>query len=598
MKGSIVKKIFVSIVGIFILVMLIQLIFQNFLLEDIYANMKISKIEKSFNEFIEDYQNYNWSNKELNNLAIDYQNDNNAAILVTDKNQRVLNNSFFKDFNYFVAKDKLGNKINVIMDAFIDEEGHFRNLNNKINYGDYVEIKGMRIKGTNIIEPLEIINGSNVFVNDDGYGTWHELYNEDLEVVENISAEVVFLNLIIRDNGVQSYQQQKLWEEVQQYWGEIGASSKEIDETFEIGRYEFVEEYSGLLIVVLIDKIQNIDGDDIYVFSLFTLENIHEAFQILNEYYYYIFAFQLGLILILVYFYSRKITNPLIRLIDSAKSISDLDFTKRTHIKSNDELGALSNSLNDIAVNLATAIDDLENSNDELAIEAIKKTENEERMRNLLSSLSHEFKTPLGIISGFLEIIKDEVYEKEPEYYMNVIADEIEKLNGLVLETIDLSKLETKSYKLNLVEFELKPFILRIINKFENKFKDKQMLCEFQIDDEIVIGDKIKIEQVIINLLSNGIRYSPDGEKIQVTSKLTEEKIYIYVKNYGVTIEDSELDKIWDKFYRVEKSRNRNLGGSGLGLAIVKNILELHGSDYGVVKNIQSVEFYFSLKLK
>lgn len=598
MINSIVKKIFLTIVGIFVLVMLIQLVLQNFFLEDIYANMKISKIEKSFNKLCEEYKLHKWTDSQLNKNIFDYQNENGTSILIFNENEEILNDDFFKGFNYITIRDKEGKYFKIITDFLIDEEGHFRNPNNKINYGEQIKATGMRIKGTDFIEPLEIKKMNTSLVNDEGYSTWDELYKKNLHEIVEISGELIARNFVVRDQGVLSYQQEKLLNEVKSYWIEKRKKTESVNEIFKNGRYEFIEEYSGLMIVVLAKKVEVSDGISTYVFSLFTLENIHDAFQILNGYYYYIFVFQLALVLVLVFFYSKWITNPLIKLIDSAKSISELDFTKKTDISTNDELSILSDSLNNISNNLSATIEKLESSNDKLAIEAIKRADNEERMRNLLTSLSHEFKTPLGIISGFLEIISDGVYEKEPEYYINVISDEIDKLNGLVLETIELSKLETGSYKLNLSEFEVKPFIETLISKFEKRFRDKSMSFELDIEDRTVVGDISKIEQVIINLLSNGIRYSPKGEKIQVITELQKDNLYVSIKNYGATIDYEDLEKIWDRFYRAEKSRNRNLGGSGLGLTIVKNILELHESDYGV-KNINNgVEFYFSLKIK
>lgn len=598
MFNNIVKKIFSTIVAIFVLVMFIQLVFQNFFLEDIYANMKISKIEKSFNQLCEDYDSQKWMDSQLNQEAVDYQNENGASILIFNENKVILNDAFLKGFNYITIRDSEEKELKIIIDFLIDEEGNFRNPNNKINDGEQIEVIGMRIKGTNFIEPLEIKKMKSSLVSDEGYATWDELYKKNPHDIVEISGEVIARNFVVRDQGVLSYQQEKLLNEVKRYWIEKSENPQNVKEIFEEGRYEFTEEYSGLLIVVLAKKVERVNGTSTYAFSLFTLENIHDAFQILNGYYYYIFVFQLSLVLVLVFFYSKWITNPLIKLIDSAKSISELDFTKRTDISTNDELSILSDSLNNISNNLSTTIEKLELSNDQLAIEAIKRTENEERMRNLLTSLSHEFKTPLGIISGFLEIISDGVYEKEPEYYINVISDEIDKLNGLVLETIELSKLETDSYKLNLSEFEIKPFIEALMSKFEKRFRDKGMSFELGIEDRTVVGDISKIEQVMINLLSNGIRYSPNGERIKVTSELQKDNLYVSIKNYGVVIDYEDLDKIWDRFYRAEKSRNRSLGGSGLGLTIVKNILELHESDYGV-KNIKNgVEFYFSLKMK
>ncbi|WFD11768.1 sensor histidine kinase [Tepidibacter hydrothermalis] len=598
MLNSIVKKIFLTIVGIFVLVMFIQLVLQNFFLEDIYSNMKISKIEKSFEQLCEDYNNHKWTGAQLNQEAMDYQNENGASILILNENDEVLNESFFKGFNYITIRDSGGKELKIIIDFLIDEEGNFRNLNNKIKDGESIEVIGMSIKGTNFIDPLEIKKMNTSLVSDEGYATWDELYKKNPHDIVEISGEVIARNFVVRDQGVLSYQQEKLFNEVKRYLIEKSENPQNVKEIFKEGSYEFTEEYSGLLIVVLAKKVVGADGNSTYAFSLFTLENIHDAFQILNGYYYYIFIFQLALVLVLVYFYSKWITNPLIKLIDSAKSISELNFTKRTDISTNDELSILSDSLNNISNNLSTAIEKLESSNEQLAIEAIKKAENEERMRNLLASLSHEFKTPLGIISGFLEIISDGVYEKEPEYYINVISDEIDKLNGLVLETIELSELETGSYKLNVSEFEIKPFIEVLMSKFEKQFEDKSMSFELGIEDRIVIGDISKIEQVMINILSNGVRYSPNGERIEVTSELQKDNLYVYIRNYGVLIDSKDLDKIWDRFYRAEKSRNRSLGGSGLGLTIVKNILELHESDYSV-KNINNgVEFYFSLKMK
>lgn len=598
MFNSIVKKIFITIVGIFVLIMFLQLVFQNYFLEDIYFDMKISKVEKNFDWLLEDYREKNWSKLKLNIATEDYQNDNGASIIILNENNEILNNHYFEGFNYLTIKKSDGNYINVIVDFLIDEEGNCRNTNNKFDIGEKIEVRGLSIKGTNFLEPLEIRFKDTSVKNDGGYATWNELYKRSPYAIIEISGEIVDENFVVRDNGILSYQQEKLWNEVKGYLVDNNNRHESIIRLFEKGKYTYTEEYSGLFIIVLAKKIEDINGVATYAFSLFTLENIHDAFQILNGYYYYIFVFQIALVLILVYLYSKWITDPLIKLIDVAKSISKLNFTKKCEINTNDELKILSNSLNNISENLSATIGRLEESNEKLAIEAIKKEENEQRMRNLLTSLSHEFKTPLGIMSGFLEIIQDGVYEKEPQYYMDVISDEINKLNRLVLETIELSKLETGNYKLNLSQFEIKPFIEVLMGKFENRFREKNMDFEIRLDDEIVIGDLNKIEQVVSNLISNGIRYSPNNEKIKVISQIRNKKIYISIKNYGSSIDKEDLDRIWDRFYRAEKSRNRSLGGSGLGLTIVKNILELHESDYGIKNLNNGVEFYFSLIIK
>ncbi|PAB58805.1 sensor histidine kinase [Anaeromicrobium sediminis] len=595
MFNSIVKKIFLTIVGMFVIILFIQLVLHNFFLEDIYFNMKLSKVERTFDGFLNAYEESNWSKLELNDLAKDYEEESGASIIILNINNEILNNCYFETFNYLTLRTDDGKHINVIVDFLIDEEGKFRNDNNIFNIGEEIEVECLSIKGTNFLETLEIRGEDKSVINDEGYETWKELYKKNTSIITEISGVIIKRNFIIRDRGILSYQQERLWNEVKKRMIENNIFANNI---FEKGGYEYVEEYSGLLTVVLVNKIEGINGTSEYVYSLFTLENIRDAFQILNGYYYYIFAIQIALALILVYFYSKWITYPLIRLIDVAKGISELDFTKKSHVCSNDELNILSSSLNNISNNLSTTIERLEDSNNELAIEAIKKAENEERMRNLLTGLSHEFKTPLGIMSGFLEIIRDGVYEKEPEYYIDVISDEIHKLNGLVLETIELSKLKTGSYKLNLSEFEIKPLIKRLIDKFEKQLRDKEMDIEINVEDKTVLGDVKKIEQAMTNLLSNGIRYSPNNQRIEIETKIENKKLYISIRNYGVLIDEEDLNKIWERFYRVEKSRNRELGGSGLGLTIVKNILELHEADYGVKRINNGIEFYFSLKLK
>ncbi len=597
MFNSIVKKIFLTIVGMFALVMFIQLVLHNFFLDEIYFDMKLSKIERNFDRFLNEYEETNWSKSELDDLAEDYREESGASIIILNQDNEILNNRYFEDFNYLTLRTNDGKHIKIIVDFLIDEEGNFRNDNNIFDIGERIAVKGLSIKGTNFLETLEI-RGKDISVTDDeGYETWDELYKKDELAITEISGEIVERNFIVRDRGILSYQQERLWNEVKHKMIENNLISKDASNIFEKGGYEYVEEYSGLLIVVLVNKIEDINGNSQYVYSLFTIENIRDAFQILNGYYYYIFAFQIVLVLILVYFYSKWITDPLIKLIAVAKGISELDFTKKSNIHSNDELKILSSSLNNISNNLSTTIERLEDSNDELAVEAIKRAENEKRMRNLLTGLSHEFKTPLGIMSGFLEIIRDGVYEKEPEYYIDVISDEIDKLNGLVLETIDLSKLETGSYKLNLSGFEIKPFLKGLIDKFEKQLRDKEMDIKINVEDKTVFGDVKKIEQAMTNLLSNGIRYSPNNERIEIETEIKEKKLYVSTRNFGVSIDEEDLNRIWDRFYRAEKSRNRDLGGSGLGLTIVKSILELHESDYGVKRINNGIEFYFSLKL-
>lgn len=599
MFNNIVKKIFVSVVGIFVVVMLVQLAFQNIFLEDIYTHMKTSKVQDKFTEFCDEIVIDNMDNKILKEDIAIYEDNTGAELILINEEGNVINEDFFEEFNYLMVKDRHGKQYRILVDFLIDEEGNYNNSESKISIGDMISVTGKPISGTGFVEVMQVDKSNISMVNEEAYSK-DDLSSFDSTISDaqkiHVSGEVIAENLIVRNNGIYSYQSEKLYTELKQIVKEKTQEPEYFKFFLDERKYDFIEEYSGLMIVVLGRSIEGSNGEKYYAFSLFTLENIHDAFNILNGYYYYIFGFQFILLLILVFLYSKWITKPLIKMIDSAKSIAERDFSNKTSINTKDELSVLSESLNSIADNMSKTIHELELSNDQLAKEAIKKAENEERMRNMLTALSHEFKTPLGIISGFIEIIGDGVYEKEPKYYTDVIEGEIDKLNDLVQETIELSKLESGSYKLIESKFEIREMIDTIMMKFDKETVSKNLSYKNLVQSVQVIGDKRKIDQVVTNLLSNAIMYSPKGQSIEISSQVTEESLYIKIINYGVIIDDDDLKKIWDRFYRTEKSRNRSLGGSGLGLTIVKNILELHGSDYGVSTLENGVEFYFSLK--
>jgi len=596
MLNSLVKKIFISIVGLFLIIVLLQLGFQKFFMKDMYDFLKKKKIEKSFEQFCDLASESQLDVPKLNELTFKFREESDALVVLADDKMQILNSGFLESFNS-ITLDVNGSHYTVLVDYLINDKGQIYEYFNKFDIGDTLSVKATLINGTAFWEPIEIEIKDVWYENDYRTYDWDDEFLDPNDI-QGFEGTIVTKNFIDRRKATSSYYQDKLLWELRYYWIDTKKDPDYAETYFKNGYYEYVEDYSGQRVAVFSRKWTHDNGSEMVAFSLYTYDNVNDAFKILNQFYYYIFAFQFILILVLVYGYSKWITKPLFRLIDSAKSISKLDFSQRTSIETNDELSVLSDSLNEIAENLSLAIEELESSNNQLAIEAIKKSENEERMRNLLTHLSHEFKTPLGIISGFIEIIKDGFYEKEPDYYTSTMAHEVEKLNDLVMETIELSKLETGSYKLKLDTFESSDFIREIIDRFENQISEKELSVIIDLEKSVVLGDKLKIEQVLVNLLSNGIQYSPENQRLEIRTQKKNEQLEILVKNHGVTIEENDIQHIWDRFYRAEKSRNRSLGGSGLGLTIVKNILELHHSKYGICNEGNAVIFSFTLDIK
>jgi len=161
---------------------------------------------------------------------------------------------------------------------------------------------------------------------------------------------------------------------------------------------------------------------------------------------------------------------------------------------------------------------------------------------------------------------------------------------------LELAKLESGTYKLELEPFSIGELIQQVYTKLLFSIEEKDLQVELAFDSTIYVqANRNRIEQVVVNLLSNAIRYTPVGEQIKVTISENEETVKVEIENNGAPIPEESLDKIWDRFYRIDASRSRHTGGTGLGLSIVKNILELHHANYGVYNKENGVVFYFHL---
>lgn len=208
-----------------------------------------------------------------------------------------------------------------------------------------------------------------------------------------------------------------------------------------------------------------------------------------------------------------------------------------------------------------------------LDISNIRKIQ--EVKRDFVRDASHELKTPLTAIKGFIETLEEEPTNKK---YIEIIKRNVDRMINIINDLIMLSKLEDKETKLEITEFDFKEMIESIVKIFSNQIKEKNLKFTLEIDDKDkkIKGDLFKLEQVFINLIDNSIKYSEKGE-IRVKLYKKEGKVFIEVSDTGIGIPKESLDRIFDRFYVVNKSRSKSLGGTGLGLSIVKHIVLLHG---------------------
>jgi signal transduction histidine kinase len=579
MNNKLVIKIFIGVISIFTIVMIAQVFIQNYLINDIYVNEKVNRMEDGYVDMIEQLER--GSDTTVDDFRIDHQ----APVILFNREFEILNDYF----DYFTSITVTSNDQTymVTMEAYVDELNNFTHDLEGLSIGDSINGSLMPIDGTELYAPYVIGKYQS-----SGFGNMLYTLNPSKAVL--FDGFVSEISLVQREKGVVGYQPDVLLEEMMNLRFD-DASFNYLEHNRYLD-YDYIEERSGLHRIVFVSKV-NINGQDVYVMSLTTLENVQDAFDILNDYYVFIFGILIVLAIVLSLVFTRWITKPILKLNKVALAIADQNFNMTADVHTKDELEMLSGSLNAISNNMNHAFNELEKSNDELAIEVIKTQENEERMRNMLSGLSHEFKTPLGIASGFIEILKDDVGDKEPGYYLSSIEEELERLDLMVRETIELSRLETGSYILKETSFALNELIVQVYNRLSSRFNGKQQHVIFELSDVIVRADVNKIEQVVMNLLGNANKYADENSRIEVEI-IIDETVTLYIRNEHDLLNESELILLWDRFYRTEKSRNKDLGGSGLGLTIVKNILELHGSDYGVRNYDKGLEFYFTLKTK
>ena len=284
----------------------------------------------------------------------------------------------------------------------------------------------------------------------------------------------------------------------------------------------------------------------------------------------------ISLSLLVAIFISKKISKPIEEINDNAKRLAKGEYGNKVDINTNiEEIRELNNTLNQTSEELA-------------------KTEG--LRRELMANVTHDLKTPLTMIKAYAEMIRDlhGDNKKKREKNLNVIIEETDRLNLLVNDVLDLSKFNAGTTKLEKEDFNLDELIKEILNRYQIYIDKDGYSIEYDSDGETIINaDRARISQVIYNLINNALNYTGNDKKVFI--KLKNGKVEITDTGKGIKNED--IDLIWDKYYKADKTYSRMQIGSGIGLSIVKNILELHEYKYGVDSKVgHGTTFYFYTK--
>lgn len=301
--------------------------------------------------------------------------------------------------------------------------------------------------------------------------------------------------------------------------------------------------------------------------------------------------------LIFAYGVSRWFSRPLIAMAGLADRMSELDFSTKYQGGSTDEIGQLGQSLNRLSAYLEQTIRELRQSNEQLAQE-IKKKERIDNMRQeFIVNVSHELKTPIALIQGYAEGLTAGVADdpEDRKYYCDTIADEADHMNKLVMQLLNLSRLELGAEQTYSEDIDLHELCAEAVRKTAVLCESRGLTVEYDDTCITVRTDGDLLDQVLMNYLSNAIRYTVDGGKIKISAKQTGDCVRLTVFNEGDGLPEEELPKIWEKFYRTDRARTREAGGTGIGLSLVRAIADtLHGS-CGVENVEGGIVFWFEL---
>ena len=369
----------------------------------------------------------------------------------------------------------------------------------------------------------------------------------------------------------------------------------------------------------IIKQIKDNENDVTYILLTATLDNgyllyvrlpvtlIQESVRISNNFLYLMAAFAILIAAVIVTYVSKRFTEPIMELDKIAKKMSNLDFSHKYKItNAGDEINNLGKSINVMSDKLEKTIKQLRRTNIELERDIEEKSKIDEMRKSFISDVSHELKTPIALIQGYSEGLLENVNndEESKKFYAEVILDETNKMDKLVKQLLELMKLEYGKREFDNTKFNIVELEKEVVRKSQLMLEEKQVEVQFKTQEEInVLADDFYIEQVITNYLTNAIKHveKVDGEKriiIENMVNVENDKVRIKVFNTGANIQEEDLVRIWNRFYKVDESRNRADGGTGIGLSFVKAIMSNYKNDYGVINKDNGVEFYFELDLK
>ena len=371
--------------------------------------------------------------------------------------------------------------------------------------------------------------------------------------------------------------------------------SRVITQTEDYVVYETFDIVTRGEMISCLGSVTQADGSEVSYLLTLSKVRIEESSALSNR---FLLLIGLGILVIgslLMLLFTRRLTAPIIRLSALSRKMAALDFSERFQGDTGDEIQQLGENINELSENLEAAIGDLTKANQRLAQDIRDKEIQNERRKELLANISHELKTPIALIQGYAEGLRDGLCEDEElrVRYSDIIIDEAARMNRLVRQLLSLDELESGVAQIEKTRFDLAGVIRAVAASYGMQQEKSGARVELALPDTLEVeSDELLTEQIVQNYVSNAFHYVREGGLIRLSAvRRGEAGALISVYNEGDRIPEEALPQVWNKFYKVDKARTRSYGGSGIGLSLVKASTERLGCGCDVKNTEDGVEF-------
>lgn len=333
-------------------------------------------------------------------------------------------------------------------------------------------------------------------------------------------------------------------------------------------------------------------GEVLDLYLVASLQPVDEATVAMASYYPWFFIAALLTALLVAYIFSKRVSKPIVKMSEAADCMAKGNLDTQLAIKQNNEIGVLGQSLNELSSNLKKSLGELQDANEQL-LEDIAEKERQERIRReFTDNISHDLKTPLGVMRCYVDLIRDDIAPENKEEYFDIIVGEINKMNTMVLQMLQLAKAESGDIKLSKSLCRVEDMISDTVTMFAPMLEDKGIEVNMTGEYPPMCADVQRMEQVLTNLISNAVKYALPHTPLSIKGEVEGAEACVSITNGCEPITQEQADQLFKRFYMVDKSRGDQ--GTGLGLAICAAIFDLHGFSYGAVSEGDTITMHFT----